>query len=89
MHSGSTYLIKLIYVYLQSFLLISVVVSELCLKQSLKCKNEQRTITPKLDKPELQFVCTVHLLNEIDLPTQFLAGISCSFRVMPWIRTCG
>jgi len=40
-------------------------------------------------KSELQFVCTVYLLNDIDLPKKVNVYISCSFRVMHWTRTCG
>jgi len=40
-------------------------------------------------KEELQFVCPVDLLNDIDIPKKVNVDISCSFRVMPWIRTCG
>jgi hypothetical protein len=45
-------------------------VSELC-----QCKNEQRTITSKLDKTELWFFCSALLLNEIYLPTKFHGNI--------------
>ena len=37
-------------IYLQFFLLISPVVSEICHRQSSKCKMEQGALTPKLGK---------------------------------------
>jgi hypothetical protein len=69
-------------IYLQSFLLISLIDLEKCPGQSSKCKNEQRAITPKLGKTELWFFSAAFLLNEIYLPTQFHVDISYSFRVM-------
>jgi hypothetical protein len=63
-------------------MLISVIVLELYPGQSSKYKNEQRAITPKLGKTELWFLCTVHLLNEMYLPTKLHVGISYSFRVV-------
>ena len=53
-------------IYLHSFLLIPLVVSDLCPRQSAKCKKEQRAITPKIGKAELQFFCTALLLNKRD-----------------------
>jgi hypothetical protein len=47
-----------------------------------KVKNKQREITPKSGKEELWFFCTVHLLNEIYLPTKFHVHIPSGFRVM-------
>jgi hypothetical protein len=73
-------------IYLQSFLLIPLVVLLLCPGQSSKCKNEQRAITPKLGKVELWFFCTALLLNEIYQPTKFLVYTSCCFRVMSWTK---
>ena len=60
-------------IYLQSFLLIPVVVSELCSRQNSKCQVEQIAITPKLGKANLRFLITALLLNEIYLhvPTKF------------------
>jgi hypothetical protein len=42
-------------IYLQSFMLISLIVLELCPCQSSKSKNEQRAITPTLGKIKLWF----------------------------------
>jgi hypothetical protein len=40
-----------------------------------KCKNEQRTITPKLGKTMLRFLCTAHLPNEIYVASTY--KVSC------------
>jgi len=77
------------FIYLHSFLLIPLVVSDLCLKQSAKCKKEQRAITPKIGKAELQFFCTALLLNKRDtynIHTKLLVHTTCSFKVMSWTR---
>jgi len=60
------------YIYLQSFLLIPCVVSQLCPGQCSKCKNEQKAIIKIFSKEELQFLCNALLLNEIYLLTQLL-----------------
>jgi hypothetical protein len=73
-------------IYLQSFMLICLIVLELCPGQSSKCKNKQKAIILKLGKVELLFFCTAHLLNEIYLPTKFYVDISCCFKVMSWTR---
>jgi hypothetical protein len=41
------------YIYLQSFMLISLIVLELCPRQKSKSKNKQRAITSKYGKAEL------------------------------------
>jgi hypothetical protein len=69
-------------IYLQSFMLISLIVLELCPVQSSKCKNEQRAITPKFGKTALWFFCTALLLNEICLPTKVNVDTSCCFKVI-------
>jgi hypothetical protein len=61
---------------------ISLIGSELCPKQSSKCKIKQWAITPKLGKTELWFFCTAILPNEIYLPTKFHVDISYKFRAM-------
>jgi hypothetical protein len=63
-------------------MLISLIVLELCPGQSSKCKNEQRAITPKLDKTELWFFCTALPVNEIYLPTKIHVNISYSLKLM-------
>jgi hypothetical protein len=47
-------------IYLQSFMLISLIYLELCHGQSSKCKNDQRAITPKFGKVKLWFLWTAH-----------------------------
>jgi hypothetical protein len=69
-------------IYLQSFMLISLILLELCPGQSSKCKNKQRVIIQKIGMAELRFLCTAHLLNEIYLPTKFHVDNYYSFRVM-------
>ena len=41
------------------------------LQTKFKYENKQRAITQKLSKQELQFMCTVLPLNEINPPTRF------------------
>jgi hypothetical protein len=66
-------------IYLQSFMLIPLILLELCPGQSSKCKNKQRGIIQKIGKAELRFLCTAHLLNEIYLPTKFHVDTSCCY----------
>jgi hypothetical protein len=63
-------------------MLISFIVSKICLGQSSKCKIKQRALTSKLGKTELWFLCNAHLLNEINIPTKFHVDTSCCYRVM-------
>jgi hypothetical protein len=67
---------------LQSFLLIPLMVSELCPRQSSKCKNEHGAITTKFGNAEFKFLYTAHVPIEIYLPTKFHVDISCSFTVI-------
>jgi hypothetical protein len=69
-------------IYLQSFMLIPLILLELCPGQSSKCKNKQMGIIQKLDKAELRLLSTAHLLNEIYLPIKFYVDTSYTFRVM-------
>jgi len=46
--------------------MIHFVVSMLCPIPSLKSKNKQRAITPKLGKAELQFLCSALLLSKVN-----------------------
>jgi hypothetical protein len=69
-------------IYLQSLILIPLIVLELCPAQSSKSTNKQRAIIQNLGKEELRFLCTAILLNEIYLPTKFHVDTSYSFRVM-------
>jgi hypothetical protein len=61
-------------------MLITPIVLELCPGQTSKCKNKQRAIIQVLDKADLRFLCTAHLLNEIYLPTKIHVDTSDSFR---------
>jgi hypothetical protein len=63
-------------------MLITLIVLELCPRQSSKSKNEQRAIIQKLGIAELQFLSTANLLNEIYLSAKFHVVNSYSFRVM-------
>jgi hypothetical protein len=47
---------------------ITLIVLELCPRQSSKCKNKQRAKIQKLGKEDL---CTAYLFNKIYLPTKF------------------
>jgi hypothetical protein len=76
----------LFFAYLQSFLLIPLMVSELCSRHSSKFKNEQRAITTKFGKAQSKFLCIAHLPIEIYQPTKFHVDISYSFRVMSRTR---
>jgi hypothetical protein len=76
-------------IYLQSFLLIPLVVSEYALDKLQSVKNEQRAITQKLGKAEL-FFCTspvlAFLLNIMYQPTKFIVHTSYSIRVISGTR---
>jgi len=78
-------------IYLHSFLLI---LGDTCCsfrvmsRTKFKVEKWTKGNNSKI-KSELQFVCTVYLLNDIDLPKKVNVDISCSFRVMHWTRTCG
>jgi hypothetical protein len=50
----------MISIYLQSFMLISLIV----IRVTSRTNNEQRAITPKLGKAELRFLCTALLFDE-------------------------
>jgi hypothetical protein len=71
-------------IYLQSFMLISLIILEICPGQSSKCQNKQMAITPKLDKAVFRFFSIAAFYNEIYiyLPTKFHVYISNGFRVM-------
>jgi len=72
-------------IYIQSFFLIPLVVSELGPIKDLNYKYKQRAITPKLGKAKLGVLRTALLLNEIHLPIKFYVHItcSCSFNYVP------
>ena len=48
--------------------------------------NVQRTITPKVGKPELRFMCSAHHLLVLYICVKFLENISDSIRVMVWTQ---
>jgi hypothetical protein len=73
------------YIYLQSFMLIPVMVFEFYLWQSLKCKNEQ-LITPSICKAELWFLYTAHLPYKIYQLTKFHVEFLYNYRVMSRTR---
>jgi hypothetical protein len=75
-----TYSIR--YIYLQSFMLITLIFLELCPGQSSKYTNKQRAIIQTLGNAELRFLCSANLLNKIYLPTRFYVDISYSLSVM-------
>jgi len=52
-------------------MLISFVVTEICSTQNLSMKNKQRTITLKLVRGGLWFLCSTRPLNEIYTPLKF------------------
>jgi hypothetical protein len=62
----------MISIYLHSFMLIPLIVLELCPGQSTKCKNKQRAIIQRLGKAELLFLCTVHSIRSINLQSFML-----------------
>ena len=46
--------------------------------------NVQRTITPKVDNPELWFMCSAHSLIVVYICVKFCENILDSIRVMVW-----
>ena len=59
----------------QTFITIVSIVFEISIGQNSsmkKKKKKQRTITQKLSKQELRFMCTALLLDEIYPPTNFI-----------------
>ena len=44
----------------------------------------QRAITPKVGKPELWFMCSVHCLMVLYIAVKFRENISNDIRVMEW-----
>ena len=48
--------------------------------------NVQRTITPKVGKPELQFMCSECRLMVLFICMKFNENISEGIRVMEWTR---
>ena len=52
----------------------------------MKIVNTQRTITPKVGKPELQFMCSAHRLMVFNVCVKFHENMSSGFKVMERTR---
>ena len=48
----------------------------------MKIVNTQRAITPKVGKPELQFMCSARCLMVFNICMKFHVNMSSSFKVM-------
>ena len=48
----------------------------------MKIVNTQRAITPKVGKPELQFLCSAHCFMVFNICVKFHENMSSSFEVM-------
>ena len=48
--------------------------------------NVKRAITPKVDKPELRFMCSARRLMVLYIYVKFGENISDNIRIMEWIR---
>ena len=49
-----------------------------------KIVNTQRAITPKVDKPELRFMCSARRLMVFNVSLKFHENISSGFKVIEW-----
>ena len=49
-----------------------------------KIVNTQRAITPKVGKPELQFLCSAYRLMVFNICVKFHENMSSHFKVMEW-----
>jgi len=65
-------------IYLEIFMLISFVVTEICSTQNSSIENNQRAITLELGSRRLFFLCSTLLLVKVYQPIKFHAGIFCS-----------
>ena len=52
----------------------------------MKIVHTQRTITPKVGKPELRFMCSACRLMVFNVCVKFHENVSCSFKVMEQTR---
>ena len=52
----------------------------------MKIINTQRTITPKVGKPELQFMCSARHLMAFNVCVKFDENMSSGFKVMERTR---
>ena len=48
----------------------------------MKIVNTQRPITPKVEKPELRFMCSAHRLMVFNICVKFHENMLSSFKVM-------
>ena len=56
------------------------------MERTRKMVNKQRAITPKIGKPELQFMCSAHHLMVFNVCEKFHENMSSSFKVMERTR---
>ena len=52
----------------------------------MKIDNTQRAITPKVEKPELQYMCSAHRLMVFNICVKFPENMSSGFKVMERTR---
>ena len=52
----------------------------------MKIVNTQRALTPKVGKPQLQFMCSARLLMVFNICVKFHENMSCGFKVMELTR---
>ena len=52
----------------------------------MKIANTQRAITPKVGKPELQFMCSAYRLMVLNTCVKFHENMSSGFKVMERTR---
>ena len=52
----------------------------------MKIVNTQRAITPKVGKPELQFMCSAGCLRMFNVCVKFHENMSSGFKIMEWTR---
>ena len=54
------------------------------MERTPKLINAQRAITPKVEKPELWFMCPAHRLMEFNVCVKFHENMSNCFKVKEW-----
>ena len=54
------------------------------MEQTPKLINTQRAITPKVEKPELWFMCSAHRLMVFNVCVKFHENMSNGFKVKEW-----
>ena len=55
-------------------------------RKLLKIVNTQREITPKVENPELRFMCSAHRLRVLNICVKFHENMSSGFKVMERTR---